>query len=125
MKLCWGGNGDFLDMQEIQVDRNYNKGFVVFVFDTTPNYTDSTPFPAVSAKWTYKAIYRVNDAQVGLWTAPVSVNVSGKTAPNPCPSKGRRENVPFRARFSFSSGTAHRLARGRTQHTTKAVAHHT
>jgi hypothetical protein len=73
----WGGNGNFLDMLEIQVDRSDGKGFVVLVFDTTPDYTDSTPFPATATKWTYRAIYRVNDAQVGQWSAPVSVTVGG------------------------------------------------
>jgi hypothetical protein len=32
-------------------------------------------FPAAPAKWTYRAIYRVNDAQVGLWSKPVSLTV--------------------------------------------------
>ena len=32
--------------------------------------------PATSAKWTYKAIYRVGDAPAGLWSAPVSLTVS-------------------------------------------------
>ena len=36
---------------------------------------DTTPFPAAPAKWTYRAIYHVDDAQVGQWSAPVSVTV--------------------------------------------------
>ena len=43
--------------------------------DTTPGYVDTAPFPAVPTKWTYRAIYRVDDAQVGQWSAPVSVTV--------------------------------------------------
>jgi hypothetical protein len=75
VKWGWGGNSAYLDSCEIQVDRGDGKGFVLLTIDTTPNYTDTQPFPAALAKWTYKAIYRVNDAQVGVWSAPVSVTV--------------------------------------------------
>ena len=69
----WGGNSAYLDQCEIQVDRG--SGWQVLTFDTTPGYTDSTPFPATPTKWKYRAIYRVNDTQVGLWSADVSVSV--------------------------------------------------
>jgi hypothetical protein len=71
----WGGNGAFLDQCEIQVDRADGKGFIPLAFDTTPNYTDTAPHPATPTKWKYRAIYRVDDAQVGLWSAEVSVTV--------------------------------------------------
>jgi hypothetical protein len=77
VKWGWGGNAAFLDICEILVDRGDGKGFVLLTFDTTPNYTDTAPFPAVPTKWTYKAIYRVGDAQVGLWSLPVSIVVGG------------------------------------------------
>jgi hypothetical protein len=73
----WGGYTNYLDMCEIQVDRGDGKGFIDLAFDTTPGYTDTAPFPAAPAKWTYRAIYRVNDAQVGLWSKPVTVAVGG------------------------------------------------
>jgi hypothetical protein len=73
----WGGYVNYLDMCEIQVDRGDGKGFIDLAFDTTPGYTDTAPFPAAPAKWTYRAIYRVNDAQVGLWSKPVTVTVGG------------------------------------------------
>jgi hypothetical protein len=73
----WGGNSAFLDMCEIEVDRADGKGFVLLAFDTTPGYTDSAPFPATPAKWTYRAIYRVGDARVGQWSKPVSIIVGG------------------------------------------------
>jgi hypothetical protein len=73
----WGGHGNYLDMCELQVDRADGKGFVPLAFDTTPGYTDTQPFPAAPAKWTYKAIYRVGDAQVGQWSNPVSITVGG------------------------------------------------
>jgi hypothetical protein len=73
----WGGYANYLDMCEIQVDRGDGKGFVALAFDTTPGYTDTAPIPATPAKWTYRAIYRVNDAQVGLWSKLVSLIVGG------------------------------------------------
>ncbi len=77
VKWGWQGNSAFLDICEIQVDRGDGKGFVFLTFDTTPNYTDTQAFPAAPTKWTYKAIYRVGDAQVGLWSLPVSIVVGG------------------------------------------------
>jgi hypothetical protein len=50
---------------------------VPLTIDTTPNYNDSLTFPAAKTIWSYKAIYRVDDMQVGLWSQPVSVNVGG------------------------------------------------
>jgi hypothetical protein len=73
----WSGNSAFLDMCELQVDRNDTKGFVLLAFDTTPNYTDTQPFPGAPVKWSYQAIYRVGDQRVGQWSKPVSVTVGG------------------------------------------------
>jgi hypothetical protein len=64
----WQGFSAFLDMLEIQVDRGDGKGWVFLTYDTTPNYTDTFPLPATPAKWKYRAIYRVGDAQVGVWS---------------------------------------------------------
>jgi hypothetical protein len=71
----WGGLGRFLDQCEIHVDRG--SGYTLLTYDSTPNYTDTAPHPATPTKWKYKAIYRVDDAQVGLWSAEVSVVVGG------------------------------------------------
>ena len=62
----WGGFSNDLDMLQIQVDRG--NGFVDLAYDTTPGYTDTQPFPTTPAKWKYRAIYRVSEAQVGLWS---------------------------------------------------------
>jgi hypothetical protein len=75
VKWGWGGNSAFLDSCEIQVDRGDGKGFVLLTIDTTPGYTDTQAFPAASVKWTYKAIYRLADDQVGLWSQTASVTV--------------------------------------------------
>ena len=73
----WGGNSPFLDMIELEVDRGDGHGYVLLANDTTPGYTDTHPFPATLTKWTYRGIYRVGDAQVGVWSNPVSVTVGG------------------------------------------------
>ncbi|MFA6560763.1 MAG: hypothetical protein WCV00_02515 [Verrucomicrobiia bacterium] len=73
----WGGYMSFLDMIEIQVDRSDSKGFVFLANDTTPGYTDTTPQPASPTKWKYRAIYRVGDEQVGLWSNEMSITVGG------------------------------------------------
>jgi len=71
----WQGFSAFLDMLEIQVDRNDGQGFVFLTYDTTPNYTDTHPLPATPTKWKYRAIYRVGDAQVGVWSNTVEIMV--------------------------------------------------
>jgi len=73
----WQGNSAYLDMIELQVDRNDGKGFGQLVFDTTPGYTDTFPQPAALTKWKYKGIYRVGDQQVGLWSQEMSITVGG------------------------------------------------
>ena len=73
----WAGNSAYLDLLEIQVDRGDGKDFNLLIYDTTPGYNDTAPFPAAPVKWTYKAIYRVGDAQVGVWSNLVSITVGG------------------------------------------------
>jgi hypothetical protein len=75
IKWNWGGYSDFLDACEIQVDRGDGKGFVLLTVDTTPGYTDTQPFPAAKTVWTYRAIYQVDDARVGVWSQSVSIAV--------------------------------------------------
>jgi hypothetical protein len=73
----WQGLSAFLDMIEFRVDRSDGKGEVPLAYDTTPGYEDTTPFPATPTKWTYRAIFRVGDHQVGQWSAEVSIIVGG------------------------------------------------
>jgi hypothetical protein len=73
----WDGMSAFLDMIELVVDRSDSKGEVFLANDTTPGYTDTTPFPATATKWTYRAIFRVGDSRVGQWSKPVSLTVGG------------------------------------------------
>lgn len=69
----WQGQSANLDMIELQVNRG--EGFQMLAMDTTPNYTD-TAIPTAPAKWTYRGIYRVDDARVGQWSGEVSTNVA-------------------------------------------------
>jgi hypothetical protein len=71
----WQGYVAYLDMCEIQVDRADGNGFVFLTHDTTPGYNDPTPFPSMPVKWTYRAIYRVGDGQVGRWSNVVTITV--------------------------------------------------
>jgi hypothetical protein len=73
----WGGNGTFLDMLEIQLDRGDGKGFVFVTYDTTPNYADTALLPSTPTKWKYRAIYRVGHVQVGVWSTTVEITVGG------------------------------------------------
>ncbi len=71
----WQGHGNDLDLIEILVNRG--TGYSLLTYDTTPGYTDTAPLPATPAKWTYKAIYRVGDSQVGQWSNEVAVTPGG------------------------------------------------
>ena len=77
VEIGWGFQGfrEWLSSCEFVVDRSDGKGFGHLVTDTTPNYTDTTPFPTAKAVWTYKAVFIVDDAPVGQWSQPVSVTV--------------------------------------------------
>jgi hypothetical protein len=71
----WQGLSEFLHQCELEVDRG--DGFKFLAQDSTPGYTDTTPFPATPTKWTYRAIFRGGDSRVGQWSNPVSVTVGG------------------------------------------------
>jgi hypothetical protein len=71
----WQGHRAFLDLCEIQVERGVGLGFGPLVHSTTPGYEDKTAFPAEPARWRYRAIYRVGNAQTGQWSNIVSVSV--------------------------------------------------
>ncbi|MBI5683896.1 MAG: hypothetical protein HZC54_02335 [Verrucomicrobia bacterium] len=73
----WGGYAAFLDMIELQVDRNDGKGFVFLANDTTPGYLDTFPQPAAPVKWKYRAIFHVRDQRVGHWSIEKSITVGG------------------------------------------------
>ena len=75
IKWNFGGYAAWLDAIEFQVDRNDGKGNVLLTIDTTPGYTDTQPFPTAHTVWTYRAIYKLNDARVGVWSQSVNVAV--------------------------------------------------
>ncbi len=73
----WQGYASFLDQLEIQVDRGDGAGWQMLTYDTTPGYNDTFAHPAALTKWKYRAIYRVGDLRVGLWSAEACVTVGG------------------------------------------------
>jgi hypothetical protein len=72
----WGGYSGQLEGIEIQVDRD-GKGFTMLTIDTTAGYTDTAELPATPTKWTYRAIYRLNDTRIGQWSDEASITVGG------------------------------------------------
>ncbi len=70
----WGGYGTDLDAVEIQVDRGGGT-FAMLTIDTRPGYLDTEPMPATPGRWKYKAIFRQDDARVGLWSDVAEVAV--------------------------------------------------
>ncbi|MBI3853039.1 MAG: hypothetical protein HY298_22545 [Verrucomicrobia bacterium] len=53
--------------------------FACLAIDTVPDYLDTAALPAAgtSAVWKYKAIYRLNNEQVGQWSDVTSICVIG------------------------------------------------
>jgi hypothetical protein len=71
----WGGLRDHVDMLQIQVDRG--QGWTDLAYDSTPDYNDTHPHPAALTTWKYRAIWRADDAQIGIWSTEVSIVVGG------------------------------------------------
>jgi hypothetical protein len=71
------GNADGI---EIHKKANAAEDFKFLDIDHRPNFTDSSPLPAPgkSEVWIYRAIYRLDDKRVGIWSDDVSVTVTGK-----------------------------------------------
>ena len=71
----FGGFASFLDMLKIEVNRG--QGWQLLTLDSTPGYTDNTPFPATPAEWQYRAIFILDDEEVGQWSAVQKILVGG------------------------------------------------
>lgn len=74
-EIVWSKQG--MTGIEILVDRGDGKGWQFLAFDTIPNYTDTATLPVAgqTARWSYKAIYHLNDEPVGQWSDVASVAV--------------------------------------------------
>jgi hypothetical protein len=77
LKSGWGGNSAYLDNIEFQKDWGDGKGFVSLTITASLTVTDTAPHPAARTAWAYRAIYRVGNRQVGIFSSPVSVGVGG------------------------------------------------
>jgi hypothetical protein len=74
VEVLWNKGGQ--EGVEIQKDSG-NGQWTFLALDTRPNYIDTTPMPATSAKWKYRAIYS-NDAQrTGQWSNVAEITVGG------------------------------------------------
>ena len=62
-----------------EIWKDSGAGFVFLNVSNGPNYTDTSALPAsgVDALWKYRIIYRYKNAQVGNWSATLSVAVKG------------------------------------------------
>lgn len=69
------------DALNIYADRKDGKGFLFLTTDIQPDYVDTTPLPAGvnSAVWNYKAIYVINDEEVGQFSENITITVSRNT----------------------------------------------
>ena len=77
LKWGWQGRRVWLSSCEVHVDRGGGAGFVLLMVGTRPGGVDKHPFPATRTAWSYKAVYRANDSEVGRWSPTVSVAVGG------------------------------------------------
>jgi len=84
LRLVAGGQPEIVwtkgktDGLEIYVDRGTGK-FELYKVANKPNTIDKTTLPAVgvSQVWKYRAIYRLNDEQIGQWSDTVEISVKG------------------------------------------------
>ncbi|MEQ1862596.1 MAG: hypothetical protein ABMA13_21965 [Chthoniobacteraceae bacterium] len=70
----WQGNRAFLQGIRIEVDRG-DGIWRLLTIDTTPGYNDTEALPATTTKWKYRAIYLVDDQQVGEWSQTAEATV--------------------------------------------------
>lgn len=73
----WGKAKGAVDSCEIQKDIGDGQGYITLYNDPSPGYIDPTPLPKTPAKWTYRLIFRLDDARVGQFSDPKSINVGG------------------------------------------------
>lgn len=75
-EIIWTKQGfDAIEIYKLEADGTWR----LLAIDLQPNYIDMEPLPPVgkSAVWTYRAIYRKKDKQVGQYSDVVSVTVAG------------------------------------------------
>ena len=63
----------FSEGLKIFVDRG--SGYALLAMDTEPDYLDTFAMPDTAATWKYKAVYIIDDEQVGLFSDEVAVQV--------------------------------------------------
>jgi len=71
----WQGHRAYLDLCELQVNRNDGRGFGPLMHSVKLRYADAAPFPAAPTRWQYRAIFHADGKPVGVWSQIVSVTV--------------------------------------------------
>ena len=64
-----------MEALELEVDRGAGPQLLTIVTSGSVIDPHSLPAPGQSAVWTYRAIYRLNNQRVGLWSDPVQIAV--------------------------------------------------
>lgn len=84
LRLIGGGHPEIVwtrqGMTALEIQKLGSDGKWYFLaMDTVPNYTDMEALPSSgqSVVWQYRAIYRLKDERVGVWSDVVSVTVTG------------------------------------------------
>jgi len=75
-EIVWSRQGmGALEIQKLGSDGKW----YTLAIDTVPNYTDMEPLPPAgqSVVWQYRAIYKLKDERVGLWSDVVTITVTG------------------------------------------------
>jgi hypothetical protein len=84
LRLVAGGHPEIVwtrqGMGALEIQKLGSDGKWYFLaIDTVPNYIDTEPLPpsGQSAVWQYRAIYRLKDERVGMWSDVVTITVTG------------------------------------------------
>ena len=68
-------NKQHMEALELEVDRGAGPQLLTIVTSGSTVDEHPLPGPGQSAVWTYRAIYRLNNQRVGLWSDPVQIAV--------------------------------------------------
>ncbi len=72
VRVAWK-KGNFQGMR-IDVDRGTG-GWTFLATDSVPDYIDTHPLPAAPTTWKYRAVYRLDDVNVGEWSDTAQITV--------------------------------------------------
>jgi len=59
----------------LRIEKDSGNGFGFLTIDTQPGYTDKTPWPATPQKWKYRAIFVLDEENIGQWSEVAEITV--------------------------------------------------